>query len=338
MPSKPKIAVIGGGTGSFAILSGLKKLDCELTALVNMVDDGGSTGQLRDDYGVLPPGDVRQCLVALSNAPTSLRNLFNFRFPGNGSLGGHSFGNLFLSAVEMMTDNFTESIKMASDILNTQGRVLPVTTKKCQLVMNVDGSKVVGQRAIEVKELHGLRPNLSLSPKASVNPDVKQAIIQADMVVIAPGALYTSIIPALLVQGMSDCLKSTKAKVVYVCNLVNKPNNAFKYKVNDYVSEIERVIGQGIIDYVLYNVDIPSKALLEKYAQDKEYPVVIDSPSLRSVKYSAIPGNFLSHRAEKQDRNDSLLKRSLLRHDGDVVRNAIEDILKDSSRLRYLLI
>ncbi|MHB1865083.1 MAG: gluconeogenesis factor YvcK family protein [Candidatus Saccharimonadales bacterium] len=327
---RPHIVVIGGGTGSFTILNGLKQLECNLTALVNMVDSGGSTGQLRDEYGVLPPGDVRQCLVALSEAPEPLRNLFNFRFPAGSALEGHSFGNLFLSAVEMMTDNFLQAVSMASEVLNIKGQVLPVTTEKCQLVMNLGSNRVIGQAKIDETRLErGYRPQLALLPKAVITPEAQQVLSEADLIIIAPGNLYSSIIPTLLVDGVSEGLKNDKAKVVYICNLVNKPNNTWDFTVSDYTSEIERFAGDGVLDYVIYNTDTPSKALLGKYAQDNEYPVIIDEEKLESASYRAIPSKLLSHKAEMQDKNDVLLKRTLLRHDSTAVKREIARIIKE---------
>lgn len=328
MSPKPKVVVIGGGTGSFAILNGLKNLDIDLTALVSMADDGGSTGQLRDEYGVLPPGDIRQCLVALSDAPTSLRELFNFRFPGDSALGGHSFGNLFLSAVEMMTDNFSEAVLMASDILSIKGRVLPVTTEKCQLVLTTDNQEIVGQQAVENARIKkGTKPDLSLKPRAKLNPIAKEALEEANLIIIAPGSIYSSIIPALLVEGMQNVLSSVSSKVAYICNLVNKPSNTSGYKVTDYISELERYIGVDILTYVLYNVDLPSKELLKKYSAEEEFPVEIDIDNFKKFKYNFIPGKFLSHQNIKQDKNDILLKRSLIRHDSIAVAETVDWIL-----------
>ena len=330
MTNRPKIALIGGGTGSFALLSGLKNLDADITALVNMVDDGGSTGQLIDEYGVLPPGDVRQCLVALSEAPLSVRELFNFRFPGDSALQGHSFGNLLLSAVEMMTDNFSEAVKMASDILNIKGQVLPVTTEKCQLILDTGTKRISGQRAIELSRImHNPKPKLFLKPNAMINEEAKEAINQADLIIIAPGSLYCSIIPALLVKGMPEALKACKAPLVQVCNLVNKPNHTEGFKVSNYVDEIERFIGKDSIDYVLYNIDMPSDELLKKYASEEEYPVEVDEDVLNSASYKPVAGNFLSHKHVSQDENDAI-KRTLLRHDGQAISDVITEILSSS--------
>jgi len=320
----PKIVVIGGGTGSFSVLSGLKYHTNSITALVNMIDDGGSTGQLRDEYGVLPPGDIRQCLVALSDAPQAVRDLFNFRFPGTSGLAGHSFGNLFLSAVEMMSDNFSQAVKVAADVLNIKGRVYPVTLDKCQLVMEVAGDKTIGQSAIVAKKIaEHSKPKLYLEPDAEVGPEALEAIKTADLVVIAPGNLYASIIPTLLVKGISQGLKLTKAPILFICNLVNKDNHTANFAVDDYVNEIERFIGKDTIDSVLYNVDIPSKELLTKYALDGEYPVIFDSKKLSKQHFKAIAGNFLSRKDQSRDDKDIFITRSLIRHNSETVAEAI---------------
>jgi uncharacterized cofD-like protein len=327
MPKGPKIVVIGGGTGSFMILSGLKNHTDNITALVNMADDGGSTGQLRDEYGVLPPGDVRQCLVALSQAPQSVRDLFNFRFPGDKTLAGHSFGNLFLSALEMMTDNFGQAVKTAANVLNIKGTVCPITLEKCELVMETSDLKIIGESAInrQVINEHS-KPQLYLSPTSAINPEATRAILDADLVVIAPGNLYGSIIPALLAEGLTESLKQTEAPILYICNLVNKPNHTRNFDVDEYVSELERFIGEGSVDIVLYNADIPSGDLLSKYALEGEYPVLIDESKLAKARYKAIAGNFLSHKEFTQDIDD-ILERSLIRHDSDEVSRSIIAVL-----------
>jgi uncharacterized cofD-like protein len=318
--SQPRVVVIGGGTGSFTVLQALKAHSRNITALVNMADDGGSTGLLRDELGVLPPGDIRQCLVALSDASLELRELFNYRFPGDSSLGGHSFGNLFLSAVEKMTDDFNDAVRIAGDVLRIRGRVLPITLIDCQLVMEAEGRTTTGQYAVETSNIKSTTlPKLSLSPKAALNPVAREAIAEADIIVIAPGNLYASLAPALLVEGLPEALKKRKAPLVYVANLVNKPNHTSEYGVHDYANEIERFIGGEHLDYVLYNIDTPTTDLLNLYALDGEHPTAIDKKLLMSTHYKAIPGHFLSHGVYKQNMNDTRIKRSLIRHDGAAV-------------------
>ncbi len=327
-PSHPRIVVIGGGTGSFTLLQELKKYTKNITALVNMADDGGSTGQLRDEFGVLPPGDIRQCLVALSEASEELRTLFNYRYPAGGTWEGHSFGNLFLSTVEMTTNDFGEAVKLASKVLNIRGKVVPMTLTNCKLVMDLDGDRTIGQYKIEETPFNAKQhpPQLWLEPKAVINPDAKRAISKADLIVIAPGNLYASLMPALLVDGVKEALVTAAAPVAYVCNLINKPHHTAEFAVHDYVSELERFIGQGTIDAVLYNTMMPSRNQLEKYALDGEFPVVVDEQALRNTHYQAIGGRFLAQKGAKRDDNDTFIHRSLIRHDARAVAMRLIDL------------
>lgn len=320
-PIGTKIVVIGGGTGSFTLLSGLKNYTHNLTALVNMVDDGGSTGQLRDELGVLPAGDVRQCLVALSSSP-KVRDLFNYRFD-EGSMKGHAFGNLFMAALEKMTGNFAEAVELAGEVLGIYGRVYPITLDDTKMSMRLpDGTVVEGQHASESLEVpRGQRPWLELSPPAMINPAARQAILEADLVVIAPGLLYGSLAPALLVQGVTRALAETKAKKVYVCNLVTKPEQTDGFTVMDFAEEIERFSGVSL-DYVLYNNHRPSEELLAKYAHDGEYLVEWDEAALAGKHYYASGKPLLSEDVwvNKNVAADPLAaKRSLIRHDADRV-------------------
>ena len=319
----PNIVVIGGGTGSFTLLSALKEHTQNLTALVNMADNGGSTGLLRDELGVLPPGDIRQCLVALSTAPEELRELFNYRFP-EGTFQGHSFGNLFLSAVERMAGNFNDAVRMAGDVLRIQGKVLPITLTNCNLVMQTPTEKIVGEYKIaESSFALDSRPELSLEPEAVINDAAWQAILDAELVVIAPGNLYGSLAPALLVGGVGAALAETPAKVAFVANLVNKPNQTREFAVHDYADEVKRFASADILDFVLYNTDSPEPALLEKYALDQEYPVKIDADKLAAAEYEAIGGPFLSRKEHERDAHDIFIKRSLIRHDTEAIAEAL---------------
>jgi uncharacterized cofD-like protein len=323
-----KIVVIGGGTGSFTLLQALKKMTPEITALVNMADDGGSTGVLRDELGVLPPGDARQCLVALSEAPEELRELFNFRF-GEGTFAGHSFGNLFLSAVEKMTDNFADAVRMASELLRITGSVVPITLDNCQLVLTQDGKEIAGEFAISEMKTVAAQPDLKLKPHGRLNPDAKNAIENADMVVIAPGNLYGSLAPALLTDGLRETLAKSSAKIAYTCNLVNKKYQTAGFAVHDYAAEIERFLGAEILDFVLYNSHEPTPEQLKKYALEGEFPVRIDPAKLALAHYRAVPGKFLSHDDIVRTKNDTRIERSLIRHDAGAVAGTLETIAKD---------
>lgn len=319
----PKFVVIGGGTGSFTLLSGLKYYAQDITALVSMVDNGGSTGQLRDEYGVLPPGDIRQCLVALSDSSQEMRQLFNFRF-GEGSFEGHSFGNVFLAAVEKMTNNFGDAVRIAGDVLNISGRVLPITLTDTHLVLQDGADEIVGEHQIEARAFEGSKPQLTLRPHAAINPAAAEAIHNADMVVLAPGSLYESLIASLIVDGVTDALQQTKAKIVQVANLVTKPGQTDGWSVANYVDEIQRFLGEGVIDYVLYNVQQPTPEMLEQYVRDGEYPVSYNATDFEGAPYKAIGRDLLSFHTDEPDKNDALaVERTLIRHNPDAVARAL---------------
>jgi uncharacterized cofD-like protein len=314
----PKIVVIGGGTGSYTLLKELKNYAQDITAIVTMADDGGSTGQLRDEYGVLPPGDIRQCLVALSNSTQQMRDLFNYRF-GEGSFEGHSFGNVFLTAVEKMTDDFGEAVKLAGKVLNISGKVLPMTLDNTRLVMLDDKKEIAGQYLIGKTRFTGKdRPDFRLEPHAWINPEAKKAILDADMVVIAPSNFYASLVPAIIVDGASEALQKTNAKVVQVINLVTKPGQTDGWKVTDYVAEFEHFAGQGVVDFALYNTDEPTEDMLKQYAADGEFPVGYNEVDLRKATYTVVGKNLVSKDIPVISPNDKL-ERTLIRHDSSAV-------------------
>lgn len=314
-----KIVVIGGGTGSFTLLKGIKRYTNHVTALVNMADDGGSTGELRDEYGVLPPGDVRQCLVALSPTP-KVRDLFNYRFD-EGSLKGHAFGNLFLTALEKMTGSFAEAVELAGDVLKITGNVEPVTLTNVQLCADgADGKPVKGEFTIAHAEI-AKRPKIWLEPEAEANSKAVQAILDADMVVIAPGNLYGSLAPALVIDGVQRALRETSATCVFVCNLVTKPGPTDGFSVVDFASEIERLGGSEFLDYVVCNSATPSDELMQKYAHDGELVVKYDINDLKRQHYQYRAAPILATKlwdgAQSSDPLASV--RSYIRHDSDAV-------------------
>lgn len=315
------VVVIGGGTGSFTLLGGLKKYTHHITALVNMVDDGGSTGVLRDELGVLPAGDVRQCLVALSSSP-KVRDLFNYRFD-EGSMKGHAFGNLFMAALEKMTGSFADAVETAGEVLGIYGRVHPITLDNTTMSIRLeDGTVVNGQHAAESLVIpKGQRPWLELSPPASINPRARQAILDADLVVVAPGLLYGSLAPALLVRGVTRALAETSAKKVYVCNLVNKPGQTDDFTVIEYADEIERFSGVKL-DYVLYNNHRPNQKLIDRYARDGEMLVEWDEAALAKKHYHASGKRLIAETVwvnQNAAADPLAAQRSLIRHDADRV-------------------
>lgn len=316
-----KIVTIGGGTGSFNILQGLKTLTPDLTAIISMVDDGGSTGVLRDELGVLPPGDVRQALVALSQSTELMRDLFNYRFE-EGSFEGHSFGNVFISAMEKVTGNFGDAVRATSQVLNIRGQVVPVTLENVRLVLKFsDGKEVEGEHWIdELPFPEGERPEVFLRPDSKLNPDAAKAISAADIVVIAPGTVHASLIPNLVVGGMREALEQTSATIIYLCNLVTNKGQTDSYKVHDFAAEIERYTGE-ILDYVLYNTEQPSQDLLERYTNAGEYGVEVDEAALKSAHYTAIGDDFVA----EPDHPDSK-GREFIRHDAARITDWIKKI------------
>lgn len=331
-----KIAVIGGGTGSFTLLSALKDHTSQLAALVNMADDGGSTGVLRDELGALPPGDIRQCLVALSESD-KVRDLFNYRFE-EGSLKGHAFGNLFLTALEKMTGDFGSGVELASEVLNVKGVVEPITLTNVKLAMrDGHGVETHGEDEITRKCIDGGKPEMWLEPAADPNPRAIRAIETADIVVVAPGNLYGSLAPALIVPGVGEALAKTKAYCVYVCNLVTKPGQTDGYQVDDFADEIERLAGGAFLDAVLYNTEKPTDDLLSKYAQLGEKSVDYDPKKLRSKSYLAVGTKLLSgsiwHNTNASD--PIAAARTFIRHDSDAAASAIiklYEYARDSKR------
>lgn len=321
-----KIAVIGGGTGSFVLLGALKDQTSSIAALVNMADDGGSTGTLRDELGALPPGDVRQCLVALSNVP-GMRDLFNYRFE-EGGLKGHAVGNLFLTALEKMTGDFAEAVERASEVLNITGVVAPITLTNVRLVMeDADGTEVVGEYKISDSVFHDPHPKLRLVPEAAANPTAIAAIMEADVVVIAPGNLYSSLAPAVIVPGIGEVLMQTRAYKVYVCNLVTKPGQTDGFTVADFVSELHRLAGSEFLDAVIYNTEKPSDELLSKYARQGELAVGFDNDELARQTYRAIGRNLLAGSVWQGTSADPIAPaRTLIRHDAEAVASAIMEV------------
>lgn len=312
----PKIVVIGGGTGSFTLLSGLKHYTRNITSIVTMADDGGSTGVLRDELGVLPPGDARQCLIALSNYP-ELRELFTYRF-SEGGLDGHSFGNLFISALEKITHSFEDALTVAGKVLGINGRVLPMTLDQTTLVLKEkDGYEVRGEHKISnLRFLDQSKPSLSFDPEPSIALSAKNALLEAELIVVAPGNFYGSIVPALMVKGVKSALRRSNAKVVFVCNLVTKPNQTDNFSVSDYADVIERYIGKGRIDYVIYNTDEPSHSLLQKYINDGERIVSFDLNDFENQNYRAIGLPLIDTHPVIRDIHDKIAsERTLIRHD-----------------------
>ena len=320
-----KIAVIGGGTGSFTLLSALKEHTKQLAAIVNMVDDGGSTGVLRDELGTLPPGDIRQCLVALSNSP-KVRDLFYYRFD-EGTFGGHSFGNILLTALEKVTGNFSEAVETASEILRVKGTVIPSTLDSVRLRMQWEESSLElnGERVIDAEHFKQdpRRAVLSLVPAPSVNPTAITAIEQADIVVIAPGDLYTSLGPLLVIPEIAEALRTTDALCVYMANLVTKVGQTEGFTVGDHAAEIQRFAGNDFLDYVIYNNQVPTEKQTARYAKEQAVVVPVDKDNMQDKNYIAVGASLLGGIAEREGGDTLPVTRSLIRHDLEAVASAL---------------
>jgi uncharacterized cofD-like protein len=303
-----KVVVIGGGTGNFSVLKGLKSYDVDLSAIVSMADDGGSTGILRDELGVLPPGDVRQCLIALSDSSRLMRSLMNYRFE-QGGLGGHSFGNLLLSALEKVTGSFEKAVEEAGKILNIKGKVIPVTTHQVRLRMILNNRKVLeGEREIYLsQEIDQGYKSIYLEPYPKANPHAIAEIRNADLLVLGPGGFHTSLIPNLLVEGVSSAIVASPAKKVFVVNLMNRKGQTTGFKVSHYLQEAIRFIGTDIFDYIIVNSQKPPQDLIEAYAEEGD--LVENDLDGDRIRHAPLLGEL------KEGVSVDLMKRSLIRHD-----------------------
>lgn len=311
MKKKPKIVVIGGGTGTYQVLLGLKKYPADLAAVVTMSDSGGSSGRLRKDLGVLPPGDVRRALLALSNLhirEKTLIKLFDFRF-NNGELAGHSVGNLLLAALAQITGRTDLAISEAAKILEVSGQVLPVTVDNTDLVARLtDGTIIRGETNIDIREIKPEVPiaEVYLSPQAKIFPGAQRAILEADLIVLGPGDLYTSVVPNLLVDGVTQAIGKSKAILVYICNLMTKHGETDGFTTSQFISEIKNYLrgANKKLGYVLVNdeVKLPVSvaAWYKKYKSEPVRPDKENPEGAKIIKGSFVqPGKLIRHNPAK---------------------------------------
>jgi uncharacterized cofD-like protein len=275
----PKVVVIGGGTGQSIFLRGLKLFTQNITAIVTVADDGGGSGVLREDLGMLPPGDIRNCLLALANIEPTMQEIMQYRFT-EGNLKGQSFGNLFLAAMNGIYGNFETAVYKMSEIFAITGRVLPVTLQNVDLIAKLNNGNVIkGESAIPVqsKKQHSHIDKVYLDPK-DVKPldEVINVIQDADIIVIGPGSLYTSIMPNLLVKGVVEAIKSTNAPKVYIANIMTQPGETDEYNVYEHIEAITKHVGENIIDIIISNNEILSEDILNIYRQDGARQVLLD--------------------------------------------------------------
>jgi len=325
---KKEIVIIGGGTGTFTVLSGLRNYDVNLTAIVSMADDGGSTGALRTELGVLPPGDVRQCLVALSTSDVFMNKLMNHRFT-EGSLKGHSFGNILISALEQVTGSFDKAIEKTSEILNIKGKVIPITLEDITLIAKLENGMVLqGEHKIDTSNLTGLE-KIYLKKDAEANPKALKAIEKADLIIIGPGDIYTSLLPNLLVRGVPKAIKKNKNPKVFVCNLMNKLGHTNNFCIVDLVEEIEKYL-KDTFDFVLFNTSEPLLDLTNIYKEDGQETVLINLEKIKQRKSSSktqfLGTDLLSSVSIETQKGDNI-KRSLVRHSPEKLAKLILSLL-----------
>ena len=279
MSALPKIVALGGGTGLSVMLRGLKKYTDDITAIVTMADDGGGSGKLRSELGMLPPGDIRNCLSALAEIEPTMRELFNYRF-SDGNLRGQSFGNLFIAAMVGISDSFEEAVRKTGDVLAVNGQVIPVTCNDINLCAHFEnGGEVLGESKIaEAKKQCGSKiKSVTLVPQNPTPAEgVVESILDADLILLGPGSLYTSIIPNLLVSGVVDAIKKSGAPVVYICNIMTQPGETEGYMAIDHINAINGHAGEKIIDYCIVNTGEIDARMIKKYELDNASPVLVN--------------------------------------------------------------
>jgi uncharacterized cofD-like protein len=309
------------------VLRGLKKFDdIEITAIVSMADDGGSTGVLRDELGVLPPGDVRQCLLALSEHSDVVRALMGYRFE-EGSLKGHNFGNILLAGLEKTAGSFVKGVEIVSDILKIKGRVIPVTEDVARLIITLqDGTLLLGEDKINHSDIQskGIK-KISFQVPVNINELAKSALLEADVIVLGPGNFYCSLLPNLIVDGFRETIQATTVKIIVPINLTNKKGHTILFTVSDYVKEIETTIGRNV-DYVLCNNESPSDEQIGAYKVKEGDGVLVVNDMVNDNRTVSAP--LLSDEIIRYADNDVIAStRSFIRHDSKKLADALYVLL-----------
>ncbi len=267
----PRVVAVGGGTGLSTLLRGLKNYTGQITAVVTVADDGGSSGRLREELGILPPGDIRNCITALATAEPLMTRLFEYRFKNGGGLEGHSFGNLFIAALTEVTGSFEKAVLESGRVLAVQGRVLPATLEDIQLCAELETGEVVRGESKIPKRTGRIRRVFLVPPDPPAYAAAVQAILDADLVVLGPGSLYTSVLPNLMVSGIREALRATRALRVYVCNVATQKGETDNFTVADHIRTLVDQAGGGIFDYVLAN-SLPAKSTHPEWEVVKPEP------------------------------------------------------------------
>ena len=315
--SDPKVVVIGGGTGQSVFLRGLKKKTQNITAVVTVADDGGGSGVLREDLGMLPPGDIRNCLLALANIEPTMREVMQYRFT-EGALKGQSFGNLFLAAMNGLYGNFEIALYKMSQIFAITGKVLPVSLDDINLIAELKNGKIVkGESKIPIECKKGktsIKRVYLDKPDAKPLYEVINSIENADLIIMGPGSLYTSIIPNLLLEGVVEAIEKSKAPKVYICNIMTQPGESDNYNVLDHVNSIVNHTKKNIIDYVISNNEVLPQEMLERYQKDGATQVLLDDNQKKLLKIMG---------AKTIEENLIEIKSNYIRHDASHISDIV---------------
>ena len=313
----PRIVAIGGGTGLSVLLQGLKEYTSNISAVVTVADDGGSSGRIRQEFDILPPGDIRNCLVALADAPTLMQDLFQFRFDSKSELSGHSFGNLFITVMTKLTGDFEKAVKESSKVLAIRGQVIPSTLNKVSLAARYkDGSVIEGEAAIPKKK----RPieRVFLKPAdALATQEALKAIAEAQAIVLGPGSLYTSVIPNLLIKEIREAIVASAALKIYICNVMTQPGETDGYSAYAHIKAITDHSSVKIIDYCIVNATQISKDLAEKYKQEGSFAVLVDLEKIRHAGYRVIEDDIIN-------------AKDYVRHDSGKLARIIVDLIQEN--------
>ncbi len=320
---RQNIVVIGGGTGQSIILRSLKNLDENISAVVSMADDGGSSGLLRADLNLLPPGDLRNCIIAMGHSDSNLEELFNYRFDC-GSLKGHNLGNLIIAALEDMTGGMENAVKAVGEIFNISGKVLPVTLESIHIKAKLEnGREVIGESAIALQsilESSGVSTVELIPSRPCIFEEARTVIQEADIIIIAPGSLFTSIIPALLVSGVKEAIKKSNAKCYYLANIMTQPGETDNYSLSDHLRKLSSHLGENIIDYVIANNRKLSDDEIRNYTFQKAVQILPD-------KYDI---DYLNENGIGIYQNDLIeINSGFIRHDNKKFRDLFSNILKN---------
>jgi len=290
----PKIVIIGGGTGLSTILEGLKEYTTNIAAIVTVADEGGSSGRLREEFGILPPGDIRNCLVSLAEAPQLMRDLFQYRFQDGEGMKGHSFGNIFITALTEVTGSFKDAVKESSKVLAIRGEVIPSSLDRIRLKAEyVDGSTKEGED--KIPKVDKPIKYISITPQdAKANPEALEAIKGADMIIVGPGSLFTSILPNLLINGVSSEIAKKDILKLYICNVMTQSGETDSFTAGDHIECLIKHTNKDIINYCLVNAGRLDYELLLKYSQQKSFPVIPDKNRIRKMGVTVLEDDFAS--------------------------------------------